>query len=94
VLRSHPSVADCAVVGVPDERLGEIVVAVVQPVSGRSLDTAEARQWCSARLAGYKQPRAVVSVDDVGRSPAGKLDHPALRALAAERLGRVGTCRR
>jgi acyl-CoA synthetase (AMP-forming)/AMP-acid ligase II len=91
VLRSHPSVADCAVVGVPDERLGEIVVAVVQPVPGRSLDDARARQWCGARLAGYKQPRAVVTVDDLGRSPAGKLDHPAVRTLATERLGRDGS---
>ncbi|MEW6474996.1 MAG: AMP-binding protein [Actinomycetota bacterium] len=90
VLRSHPSVADCAVVGVPDERFGEIVVAVVQPAPGHSLDETEARRWCSTRLAGYKQPRAVVTVDDVGRSPAGKLDHPALRTLAAERLGRAG----
>ena len=87
VLRSHASVADCAVVGVPDERLGETVVALVQTVPGHSLDEAEARRWCSTRLARYKQPRAVVTVEDLGRSPAGKLDHRALRTLAAEQLG-------
>jgi 3-oxocholest-4-en-26-oate---CoA ligase len=87
VLRAHPAVVDCAVVGVPDERLGEIVAAVVQTAGGAVFDEVAARAWCAERLAGYKQPRAVVTVDDLGRSPAGKLDHPAVRRFAAEALG-------
>jgi acyl-CoA synthetase (AMP-forming)/AMP-acid ligase II len=86
VLRAHPAVIDCAVVGVPDERLGEIVAAVVQTAAGATFDQGDTRAWCADRLAGYKQPRAVVTVDDLGRSPAGKLDHPALRRRAAEAL--------
>ena len=86
VLRAHPAVVDCAVVGVPDERLGEIVAAVVQTAAGATFDEGDTRAWCADRLAGYKQPRAVVTVDDLGRSPAGKLDHPALRRRAAEAL--------
>ena len=53
-LRKHPSVFDCVVVGVPDERFGEKVVALVQVTEGHALDEAELAAWCRARLAGYK----------------------------------------
>jgi len=76
VLRSHPQVADVLVVGRADGRLGEQVVAVVQPTEGAagpSID--ELQSWCRPRLAGYKLPREVCVVDRIRRSPAGKPDY-------------------
>ena len=76
MLHGHPSVADVLVVGVPDERWGSAVTAVVQPAAGTS---AHARRSSSPtarqHLAGYKVPKHVVLVDTVVRSPAGKADY-------------------
>jgi 3-oxocholest-4-en-26-oate---CoA ligase len=85
-LRKHPSVFDCVVVGVPDARFGEKVVALVQVSDGHSLDEAELTAWCRSRIAGYKTPRRFLLVDSLQRSAAGKAPQPALRALAIERL--------
>jgi 3-oxocholest-4-en-26-oate---CoA ligase len=76
VLKSHPDVADARVVGVPDERWGHRVAAVVQPAHGGrppSLDVLQ--DHCRAHLAGYKLPRVLRIVDVVVRSPAGKPDY-------------------
>jgi fatty-acyl-CoA synthase len=86
LLRKHPAVHDCVVVGVPDERFGEIVVALVQPAEGDGLDEDELRPFCAERVAGYKRPKRFVLVDDLRRSAAGKADYKYLRALAAERV--------
>ncbi len=88
LLRKHPGVHDCVVVGVPDDRFGEIVVALVQPGDGESLGEDELRAFCSERAAGYKRPKRFVLVDDLRRSAAGKADYKYLRALAAERVAR------
>ena len=85
-LREHPGVFDCVVVGVPDERFGEMVVALVQVAPGHSLDEAELVAWCRARLAGYKSPRRFLFVDSLSRSAAGKAQHQELRALAVQLL--------
>jgi acyl-CoA synthetase (AMP-forming)/AMP-acid ligase II len=85
-LRKHPSVFDCAVVGVPDRRFGERVVALVQVTENHVLDEAEMLAWCRARLAGYKSPRRFLFVDSLQRSAAGKLPHQELRALALQLL--------
>src|SRR5262249_30087747 len=53
-LRKHASVADCVVVGVPDTRFGERVVALVQVADGDDLDEVELSTWCRKTLAGYK----------------------------------------
>jgi acyl-CoA synthetase (AMP-forming)/AMP-acid ligase II len=74
-IKAHPAVDDALVVGVPDERWGERVVAVVQPVSGASIDLATLQEHVRASVAGYKVPRDVVLVDKVVRSPAGKADY-------------------
>jgi fatty-acyl-CoA synthase len=86
-LKKHASVFDCAVVGVPDPRFGEKVVAFVQVTEHHYLDAAELTAWSRRKLAGYKMPRAWLFVDVLPRSPAGKADQPKLRALAMERLG-------
>jgi acyl-CoA synthetase (AMP-forming)/AMP-acid ligase II len=88
VLRDHPSVSDCYVVGVPDDTYGEAVTAVVL-ASGPVADD-ELVGHVRARLAGYKQPRHIVRVDELVRSPTGKSDYAwakaqALGAVAARR---------
>ncbi|HEY8215842.1 MAG TPA: AMP-binding protein [Acidimicrobiia bacterium] len=84
LLREHPSVADCLVVGVPDPRFGETVVALVVAGEGESLDEAALDAWCRGRLSGYKRPRRLFVVETLGRSAAGKADYRRLRALAAD----------
>ncbi len=75
ILHSHPSVADVLVVGVPDERWGSAVTAVVEPAAGTTLTLDEVAAHCRAHLAGYKVPKHLVLVDTVVRSPAGKADY-------------------
>jgi fatty-acyl-CoA synthase len=84
LLRQHPAVADCLVVGVPDERFGEAVVALVVAAAGASLDEPALDAWCRGRLSGYKRPRRFFVLDTLGRSAAGKADYRRLRALASE----------
>jgi len=85
VLKRHPAVHDAVVVGVPDDRFGEAVAAVVEPVSGADIpDETELSAWARHSLAGYKVPRHVVAVESIGRAPNGKVDYKRLRALASE----------
>jgi long-chain acyl-CoA synthetase len=77
VLREHPGVSDVAVVGLPDERLGEIPVAFVVPSAGPG-DEAELIDWCRARLAHFKAIRAVRFVEALPRSEAGKVQRGVL----------------
>jgi fatty-acyl-CoA synthase len=86
LLRTHPSVFDCVVVGVPDERFGEIVVAIVQVTDGHHLDEAELDSWCRKKLAGYKKPRRFLFVDSLERNAAGKASYSLLRKLAADKI--------
>jgi 3-oxocholest-4-en-26-oate---CoA ligase len=85
-LRSRPDVFDCVVVGVPDNRWGEMVVALVQPADASTLDESELAAHCRATLAGYKVPKRFVSVDSLQRSPAGKADYKLLRNIAEEAI--------
>ena len=93
VLRSHPSVSDCVVVGVVDERWGEMVVALIEAssptrangsVEGQGFDDAAVAAHCRDRLAAYKCPKRFVVLESLGRSPAGKADYAYLRRLATE----------
>jgi len=84
VLKEHPAVEDAACVGLPDERFGEMVCALVEAAPGHSLDTAGLIEHVKGRLATFKAPRVVIEVDTLGRAPNGKLDHRALRRRAAE----------
>ncbi|ORV11317.1 acyl-CoA synthetase [Mycobacterium celatum] len=74
-LKGHPDVFDALVVGVPDERYGQCVAAVVQPRPGMHPSLAELDQFVRSEIAGYKVPRALWYVDEVKRSPAGKPDY-------------------
>ncbi len=83
VLKLHPSVADAAVVGLPDERFGQAITALVEPAPGTEFDEAELIAHVKARLAAYKAPKRVHRVATVGRAANGKLDYNALAAHAA-----------
>ena len=85
-LRAHPGVDDVVVVGIPDERWGERVVAVVQPKSGATVDLEALQSFARQHVAGYKVPRDLVTVDEVVRSPAGKPDYRWAKQVATSRL--------
>ncbi len=85
-LRSHADVFDCVVVGVPDDRWGEMVVALVHATDGRTVDADALTAHCRQTLAAYKVPKRVVVVDSLERSPAGKADYKQLREVAASRV--------
>jgi len=74
-VKSHPEVYDCTVVGVPDERWGQRVAAVVQPRDDTSLDLESLQEHCRTLIAGYKLPRELHVVDRIVRSPSGKPDY-------------------
>jgi fatty-acyl-CoA synthase len=86
VLRQHPDVFDCVIVGVPDERFGEMVVGLVQPADGAALDEHELDEWCRTRMSGYKRPKRWRVLDSLERNAAGKANYKHLRALAQERV--------
>ncbi|MCB1014980.1 MAG: acyl-CoA synthetase, partial [Acidimicrobiales bacterium] len=74
-LKSHPEVFDAVVVGVPDERFGERVTAVVAPREGATPTLADLADHCRTKIAGYKVPRELHLVEAVTRSPSGKADY-------------------
>ncbi|MBO0692288.1 MAG: AMP-binding protein [Acidimicrobiaceae bacterium] len=82
VITSHPAVLDVLVVGVPDERWGSRVTAVVSLAPGKTATEREIIDHVGAQLADYKRPRQVTFVDAVPRSPTGKADRPAAKKLA------------
>lgn len=86
VAKQHPDVSDCLVVGVPDERFGHRIVAVVSRVEDRDINERDLIDFARERIAGYKIPRQVFVEDTVRRSPAGKADYKWARALAEERI--------
>ena len=87
VLHAHPSVADVLVVGVPDERWGSAVTAVVQPAAGAQPSLDELAAHCRSLLAGYKVPKHLVVVDRVVRSPSGKADYRWALDVAVSEVG-------
>lgn len=82
-VKSHPAVFDCTVVGVPDERWGERVAAVVELRPGRRATLEDIQAHCRTRIAGYKVPRQLCVVDQVVRSPSGKPDYRWAKQAAA-----------
>ncbi|MGI8662991.1 MAG: acyl-CoA synthetase [Acidimicrobiales bacterium] len=87
VLAGHPGVYDSLVVGVPDQRWGHKVVAVVSRAPATSVADDDLDAHCREQLAGYKLPRAFVWVDEVKRSPAGKADYGWAKQAALEATG-------
>lgn len=83
VLRELPGVAETAVVGVPDEKWGELVTAVVVPRSPGAVDEATVVAWVGEKLAGYKKPRKVLFLDDLPKGSTGKILKREVREIAA-----------
>lgn len=87
VILAMDDVVDAVVLGVPDQRWGEIVAALVVTVPGSTLTADDVRAEVGRHLAGYKKPRHVLLVDRLERSPSGKLEMRTLRARARQMLG-------
>ena len=87
-LRKHASVQDCVVVGVPDDRSGEKIVALVVVTENHYIDEAELTAWCRTKLASHRAPERFLFVDTVHRTASGKVNHSQLRELAIEILDR------
>ena len=85
-LKRHPSVHDAAVVGVPDERFGEAITALVELEPGATLDEQALVHHVREHLAAYKSPKRILPIDTVGRAANGKLDYRSLKAEAVARL--------
>ncbi len=84
-LKGHPDVFDALVVGVPDERFGQHVAAVVHPREGARPTLAELDAFVRTEIAGYKVPRSLWLVDGIKRSPAGKPDYRWAKDTTEER---------
>ena len=92
ILKLSASVHDAVCVGVPDDRFGQRICAIVEPEPGADIpDLATLAELTKSRLAGYKAPRELVIVDTIGRAPSGKVDYKGLTALAAARLAEGGS---
>ncbi|MDQ3940111.1 MAG: AMP-binding protein, partial [Actinomycetota bacterium] len=85
-VKSHPDVYDVVVVGVPDERWGERVAAVVQARPGATPTLDSIQEHCRTLIAGYKVPRVLRIVERIERQPSGKPDYPWAQKFAAETL--------
>jgi acyl-CoA synthetase (AMP-forming)/AMP-acid ligase II len=87
VLKLHPSITDAVAVGVPDDKFGEAITAVVEPATGATVDEADVIGFVKTKLASYKAPKRVLTVDTIGRAPNGKVDYKRLKAHARDELG-------
>ena len=87
VLKLHHAVHDSVVVGLPDDKFGEAITAVVELHPGRDADEDELVTHVKEQLAGFKAPKRVVTIDTIGRAPNGKVDYKRMKRFAADELG-------
>jgi HIP---CoA ligase len=87
LIARHPAVSEAAVIGVPDDRLGEVCRAYLIPRPGTDIDPAEIIEFCRERLANFKVPRSAVVVAELPRNAGGKVLKYVLRAEAATPAG-------
>lgn len=90
-IKEHPAVEDCNIVGVPDDKWGEAVVAVVSLRPDSQVTEPELIEFLREKVARYKQPKQIVFVDEVKRGPTGKADYRWARERAAGGLGKPAT---
>jgi fatty-acyl-CoA synthase len=86
LIGAHPKVKDLAVIGVPHEKWGEAVHAVVVLHQGQGASKSEILEWCKDRIAGYKRPKSIsfITEDEMPRTATGKLLHRVLRSRYAD----------
>jgi 3-oxocholest-4-en-26-oate---CoA ligase len=89
-IKAHPGVEDCLVLGVPDERFGQSVAALVVSGRARTVNLDELARLLRTSLAGYKVPRRIRLVEQVPRLPNGKIDYPTAAAIARSDDARGG----
>jgi long-chain acyl-CoA synthetase len=85
VIAGDATVLEAAVIGVPDDTWGEVVVAYVQPRPGVSVDPDALKARCARTLSGYKRPTAIFVMDTIPKNAVGKLDKVSLRVAHANR---------
>jgi fatty-acyl-CoA synthase len=88
-LKTHPGVRDAVVVGLPDEKWGEAITALVEADPNADVDEPQLTAHVKERLAGFKAPKRVLFVDSIGRAPNGKVDYKSCKATALQRLAPV-----
>ena len=81
-IKGHPGVYDCLVVGIPDDRYGQTVAAVVQPREGHVVELEDLRDYLRSHLSGYKLPRSLTLVAEVPRNATGKAQYPRAKEMA------------
>lgn len=89
-IKAHPGVYDVLVVGLPDEKYGQTVAAVVEPREDATVDLEELRTFLRAHLSGYKLPRALTIVPEIPRNATGKAQYPRAKELALAKHTTVG----
>ena len=90
VLKLHPSIRDAVAVGIPDDRFGETICAIVEPEPGVAVDEADVIGHVKGKLASFKAPRRVLAIDTIGRAANGKVDYKRLKAEAVARITAAG----
>jgi 3-oxocholest-4-en-26-oate---CoA ligase len=83
-IKRHPAVYDVLVVGIPDDKFGQAVAAVVQPREGATVELEELREYLREFLSGYKLPRALTLVPEIPRNATGKAQYPRAKELLLE----------
>ena len=85
-LKKNDDVFDCLVVGMPDEKFGQKIVAVVSTVDNKQLDQLQLIEDTRKVIAGYKLPKAIIFTDEVQRAPNGKANYKWAKSFAEEKL--------
>ena len=85
-LTQHPDIRDVGVTGVPDDRWGEAVTAVIKLEEGVDITAGEIIDYCRKKMAGYKKPKNVIFVDELPRSASGKLERKELKIIATQKI--------
>ena len=93
VIKAHPDVVDAVVVGVPDDRWGQRVAAVVETRDGREITLAAIDAHCRTKIAGYKVPRQLRVVEEIVRHPSGKPDYRWASTVARAAAAPAGASR-
>jgi acyl-CoA synthetase (AMP-forming)/AMP-acid ligase II len=87
MINEHPAVGQVAVIGIPDDRMGEVGYAFVIPRRNATITPDELRTWCRDKMANYKVPRYFEIVDELPLNASGKVLKYELRTRAGARLG-------